>query len=524
MLTFEVRVSDHLTQKISHGPNDLPFHISQTNACSLAISNVTIFDLGKFEDLYYAACAKVQDHLHKADILLDNGFKSLHEDYFKYTCVPLVALNPVTLGEFKDCLLAQHNLLRGDQLMALLRQGINRVSLCNRTWQSTRGFIKDPNDSQHDREQMLSGQLSDDSIGCEQPSPKWLFRHEATRPRDWDHLNHTINMSSGMIFAQLAEKYRNTPGIPVTSQQNAGQTISSNINRGDSVANHSQEYVSPYNLDERAKKLYAAGAPDMPCICDPECICAPLCAGDLTQNCLCEENGLFARVTEGMDIDELDVPDLERRKKQGSADSISSKASASPARNDAPPQMDEMPVCEIIKAITDKEGASNEIRSQQLEQVGQEISRCGPSTFSQSSANGFDAILTGFDDALLLRSSQARYWAEAQSAPPTQSILFSPEALRRPISKECDTPPRRQSTRSIVTGRCFPPMGAYGSATNGVSIISDSLPTILAGSGRIAKSTSKRILAAVTTPSLGARIVDSSGIRKSSRNTAHPGA
>ncbi len=59
------------------------------------------------------------------------------------------------------------------------------------------------------------------------------------------------------------------------------------------------------------KRLDRPGLPEMPCICDPECMCADLCAGDLTQNCLCEENGLFCRVTEGWDIDDLDVSDLE---------------------------------------------------------------------------------------------------------------------------------------------------------------------------------------------------------------------
>jgi len=58
-------------------------------------------------------------------------------------------------------------------------------------------------------------------------------------------------------------------------------------------------YISPYNLDERMKRLDRPGLPEKPCICDPECMCADLCADDLTQNCLCEENGLFCLVTEG---------------------------------------------------------------------------------------------------------------------------------------------------------------------------------------------------------------------------------
>ena len=70
-----------------------------------------------------------------------------------------------------------------------------------------------------------------------------------------------------------------------------------------------ENYISPYNLNERIKRLNRPGLPELPCICDPECMCFDLCAGDLTRNCLCEENGLFARITEGWDIDDLDIPD-----------------------------------------------------------------------------------------------------------------------------------------------------------------------------------------------------------------------
>ena len=98
-------------------------------------------------------------------------------------------------------------------------------------------------------------------------------------------------------------------------------------------------YISPYNLNERAKKLTAPGAPEMPCICDPDCLCVPLCATDPTQNCLCEENGLFARVTQGMNIDDLDVPDLVRWRRQSSE--LSDRNSSPPSLLDRtePPEL-----------------------------------------------------------------------------------------------------------------------------------------------------------------------------------------
>lgn len=75
----------------------------------------------------------------------------------------------------------------------------------------------------------------------------------------------------------------------------------------------------------------------MPCICDPECMCADLCAGDLTQNCLCEENGLFCLVTKGWDIDDLDVPDLEGVKQSKSVNTRNSDEVKPMLAHDTPP-------------------------------------------------------------------------------------------------------------------------------------------------------------------------------------------
>ncbi len=96
-------------------------------------------------------------------------------------------------------------------------------------------------------------------------------------------------------------------------------------------------YISPYNLDERMKRLDRPGLPEKPCICDPECMCADLCADDLTQNCLCEENGLFCLVTEGWDIDDLDVPDLEGVEQSKSVNTRNSDEVKPMLAHDTPP-------------------------------------------------------------------------------------------------------------------------------------------------------------------------------------------
>ena len=63
--------------------------------------------------------------------------------------------------------------------------------------------------------------------------------------------------------------------------------------------------VNPHDLTSRIEKLDDPNAPNHPCLCDPDCLCAPLCAGEPDEDCLCETNPLFWRVTTGYEIEEL---------------------------------------------------------------------------------------------------------------------------------------------------------------------------------------------------------------------------
>ena len=255
-----------------------------------------------------------------------------------------------------------------------------------------------------------------------------------------------------MVFGELAEKYRpvamnvevegsfierrSTPEAPQAFQEEVW----------------TQEYISPYNLNERAKKLNVPGGPEMPCICDPECICAPLCASDPTQNCLCEENGLFVRVTEGMDIDDLDVPDLVRRKRQLSEASESSTASLhttdgtscqwplySTASIEAVPQLD------------DQYGVMDEMKKQIREQKTQALDNVAVPGPMLDTASQLDDELS-IDG--ILESSKGHdglFWQDRLSMPPLRMSDFTHHELTQPFSKQCDHPPRRQS----VTERLF---------------------------------------------------------------------
>ena len=121
------------------------------------------------------------------------------------------------------------------------------------------------------------------------------------------------------------ERHELSPAIVEQDLTSAANLETPNAETLSDMLDENVPYISPYNLEERAKKLKNPSAPQYPCICDPECVCTPLCASDPSKNCLCEENGLFVRVTEGMDIDDLNVPDLIRRRRSDSE--LSSAAS-----------------------------------------------------------------------------------------------------------------------------------------------------------------------------------------------------
>ena len=298
-------------------------------------------DLGELEDLYYATCAKLKERLDDINIRLANKFIRPEENYFSYNSEGFGVPDPVTASDWKATLLAHAAFLYDPLVEGIMSRAV---------------FLK------HKR-------ANEAEPPCRLP-----FNGNFPGLRD------VRNMSSGMIFGSLSEKYRITvfqeelekaqaaqlqkthisvDGRHICSEtedrgRGSGGTISivhshnykgrgaqidkqsdsteakttSNIDQhiflhgskspaGETLRREQyneiadqpqQRYVSPYNLDERAKKLGRANGPEKPCICDPECICVPLCAPDSTQNCFCEENALFCRVTEGMDIDDLSYP------------------------------------------------------------------------------------------------------------------------------------------------------------------------------------------------------------------------
>ena len=392
--------------------------------------DITVVQLGEFEDLYYATCAKLKELSHGVDVHLTNGFKSPSDIYFQYHCPRLDTLDPVSVGDFKASLLLYEIILHSSEFIEPLNKGVIKKSMRNNKLDNAKQ-LKSGRHAVHNAHH-------DGTYGHAEQHPK--LRHEVFQTNlGWltgiGGLQDMKNMSCSMIYGSLAEKYR--------PMMISNESLGTSINRQSTPdvpqvfqeANLDKVYISPYNLEERAKKLNAPGGPEMPCICDPDCICAPVCASDLTQNCLCEENGLFARVTQGMDIDDLDVPDLVRHDREGSETSRSSVFSLLPIVDIFPESpIDAVYHSPVNVAFNDQHGAMNEIRKQQRDLQYQ---------FPDDSETE-DALST-YENLASPYLVEYEFWARQNMTPPRVSSLAYREALLRPFAKECEYPPRRAS-------------------------------------------------------------------------------
>ncbi len=250
-------------------------------------------------------------------------------------------------------------------------------------------------------------------------------------------LQDTRNMSCSMIYASLAEKYRPT----VLNAELAGASINRpgtpDAPQVFEIASSDQAYISPYNLEERAKKLNSPGGPEMPCICDPDCMCAPVCASDPTRNCLCEENGLFASVTQGIDIDDLDVPDLVRRNRHGSETSGSSVVSLLASIRTTPESSSNVTHHTAIEDDSDYRYVTySEMKNQQLDRPHD----------LPAGIEAADTMSMSIDEMLASPDiEQFEFWDGQITRPPRVSSLSYRDALTQPFAKQCDYPPRRSS-------------------------------------------------------------------------------
>ena len=440
-------------QDISFDPNDLHFHLLKFQGSIQENKRFSLYDLGRLEDLYCASYAKLEGYLQQATILLSNGFRMPDEPFFTFLCTPLADNGPVTLGDFEALLLTQRHILLSEPLMCLLDRVLDgkynldqpqRQGLARRIWCNTNA------DEAEDH----------GDIDTERP---WI--------QQLRNLSGITQMSSGMIFGQLSEKYRQrTPSFGTGGTQDTPQETSI----------QPTPYISPYNLDERFKKLMDPNRADRPCICDPECICAPLCASDPTQNCLCEENALFVSVTEGMDIDDLDVPDLVRKERLSS--NSGSESGISLISKDT--HSYEAVGCTPTPPSVNELQTSTQMSTHKFDQVARV-----EEDFNFARSRMPNARTPPLHERAATRSMTGSL-VTLQAGNNQLTTIPLREALTLPFSKQCDTPPQRPSTRAAMARRLFRGRKSKSTVAN-----QPSSPTFMpAGSFRIIKRRSQEHL------------------------------
>lgn len=382
-------------QKPLSCPRDLPFHLQILGyPQKTSIFGVMSAVFGTFEDVYYAAVAKHKELEHHLKLMIENQFKREKDTYFQYQTMPLCTLGPVSVGDFKDFLATQIEILRDEALISILTKGVNRAnargfltteasSAKPRNIKRLEASMKPLLDVHNMNSAMIYGHLAEkyhfhkpaDENGAQTSATLEKFkafadvakRRQAARQRQMkekeDAIRHAevVQMAakrhscSGAIKCAESVIYLKAQAYPhdediqdfdmdihQIAQQDADEedlaesdaeiddcneendemvmddedSIMTEVPEEAATEQPAQVYISPYNLNERAKIWTKPGVAEKPCICDSDCLCYSLCQTDLTQNCLCEDNPSFVRVTEGASIDDLDVPDLVRLRKK----------------------------------------------------------------------------------------------------------------------------------------------------------------------------------------------------------------
>ena len=491
---------------------------------------IAVRDLGEFEDLYYATCAKLKELYQGINILVTNGFKDRHDIYFTYRVEPLATLGDVGVGEFGDSLVTHANILYSREVTTLLDNGIKRKNMHARKF----GALHETTDSELDNIPYFHPGIWGEKEARAMNRNRQFMDNLAWLKDDVQGLQDMGNMNCAMTFAMLAEKYRpmiaggeldwaTRPSTSPPTPPHGMREWIAHLDRPDTpepaqMDDHVAEdeflrlmypskyptndtsYVSPYNLEERAKKLNNPHGPEKPCICDEDCICAALCASDPTQNCLCEENSLFVRVTEGMDIDDLDVPDLVRRRSQTSVSTRSSETTTArlhepsdEEEEDANPIIDGQAAAQMLIGVAqDDAEAANEISvqtSQQKDLAKDLVKQVAQFDDAASISGSIKSLLHSMysddfnDGASVAPSTKSGQFNDAASITPSMTSSLSnddasmtgilgerlivrgpdgqplipgtlayQEALRQPFAKECPHAPKRGSMAQRMFG------------------------------------------------------------------------
>lgn len=271
-----------------------------------------MIDLGELEDLYYAACGKLKELLGQVNLYLLNKFKAPEDQYFTYTSKAYRHLGTITVKEFKAFLLAQEEILYNNGMLKMMGKAVRRKNEREAMKMHSHKRVGNPNDVSASEERGF-------------PSPYIRLSQGWVWPRGIGGLRDIREQPCGMIFGELAEKYRtiiHKERLESLRKQPVNKNYQIFAEQDKNQCDPDTTYISPYNLEERPKKPNMPGGAEVHFISDQEYTYAPLCTGDLAQNYLREENGLLCRVTEGWDIDDSNLTDLKNKTKRVSHEAV----------------------------------------------------------------------------------------------------------------------------------------------------------------------------------------------------------
>ena len=314
-----------MRQRIGLGPDDLPFHIQRVIfLLGPNLFNTRDFDLADLEDLYYAVGGKIKDLLQCANIHLANGFTKLDEPYIYFGDVGVTGVGPITLKDFISTWRAKEAVLWSSEVSVPLNEAILQKNMFN--------ILRRPS-SRHNIRPVwdpIQRSLKIGPIVRQGAHIGTKTAYQANATYEVQGLLDLREMSCAMIFAGLSEKYREI--VSREAEEAARRRRSAQVRSFQRVQRHRNDalrklcgepnfgkdnpqlarrgeaqepHVNRHDMTSRLKRLEDPCGPEYPCICDTDCICAPLCAGEPGENCLCETNSLFWRVTTEFEIEEL---------------------------------------------------------------------------------------------------------------------------------------------------------------------------------------------------------------------------
>jgi len=252
---------------------------------------------------------------------MTNGFTKLDDPYINFRGLGIDGVGPVPLRDFVTSLLAKEAVLYSSEIIDPLNRAIlqkNMLKILDGESSKT-DIIPGYDPAQH-------GPIHDPLIR-QGMHFKRMGAYKANAALKAQGLQDMRKKSCSMIFGELSEKYR-----PILAEEAAeraqreqmraleraqvhrerafqelcgGSEITERDAQPDQDCGARQPHVNPYDLTSRVERLEDPNGPEFPCICDPDCLCAPLCAGEPEENCLCETDPLFWRVTSGYEMEEL---------------------------------------------------------------------------------------------------------------------------------------------------------------------------------------------------------------------------